>query len=180
MLLAICIIALVFGLFMRQIDVLMARAEKAHISVTLANLQTQLDLAAFHAMASGNWQQLAQLERGNPFNLMRGGANEQPGTDPLQTGGGWLSEQRYLGELDADNPVKLEVGKWYFDKVDRNIVYNIENDGYLIEKRGKNARIRYVVRLHYEDNNKNGKFDAGVDKFNKIGLVAREQVQWRF
>lgn len=84
----------------------------------------------------------------------------------------------YLGELDAPDPAGIEGGYWYFDRQGRALVYRVYHAGYFSGEAGGPARVRFAIRLVYDDRNRNGVYDAGLDKIEGLRLTALEPYRW--
>jgi hypothetical protein len=80
-------------------------AEKAAMEVTVSQLQTALYARVAFLALRGEYDRLDALPRQSPFLVTRAAATN------------------YLGEFDGEPPGPTEAGKWYFDRLSKQLVY---------------------------------------------------------
>ena len=68
--LALIILLLVLGVFMRSVLVVFARAEQRMVESTIINLGTSLNYHASMAALRGDYEELPKLERRSPIGLV--------------------------------------------------------------------------------------------------------------
>ena len=121
---------------------------------------------------SGITIRLAELAMRNKLS----DATSLAGANPMLV----LSErpQNYLGELFAPNPASLPPGNWYFDTRDGVLCYLVESADYFQSELPGPARARFSIQPVYEDVNRNGRYDAGVDSLRGFRLAALEPYSW--
>lgn len=85
----------------------------------------------------------------------------------------------YLGALRKPKPADIPGGHWYFDSGNRVLVYQVRNADQVEGGARNPVRLRWVVRLQYEDRNGNNAFDAGVDQVVGVQLDPAEAFRWK-
>ena len=86
--------------------------------------------------------------------------------------------KNYLGVLRRPKPAAIQGGHWYFDAGNRVLVYQVRN-AEQVEGGARNpVRLRWAVRLQYEDRNGNKTFDPGIEQAAGVQLVPLEPFRW--
>lgn len=85
----------------------------------------------------------------------------------------------YLGVLRRPDPARIQGGYWYFDGSARALVYQVRNPERVTGGLAGPARIRWTVLLRYEDQNRNGVYDPGVERIEGVQLVPLEPYRWK-
>lgn len=85
----------------------------------------------------------------------------------------------YLGALRQPKPATIQGGHWYFDAGKRVLVYQVRNAAQIDGGVSNPTRLRWVVRLEYEDRNGNKVFDSGVEQVVGVQLVPLEPFRWK-
>lgn len=103
-------------------------AEKTHMQATFRAMQSGLRFEMARALMAGREIDYQRLARENPMN--------------------WLEQTppNYLGEYRRDGEA-LKRGAWYFDTVNRELVYLPALDGHFVPDSDGQARVRYRVEL---------------------------------
>ena len=182
---ALLLIAFFIGVFARHVLIIFARAESTMVSATVININTALNYNAVLAVLNNNMDKLAALETMNAMNVVRAPVTKADTGKHGQNE--FLNQQfhnwmpgNYLGELAAPDPDMIPGGKWYFDRVDNLLVYRVNNPEYFYSELEGAPRIRFRVRVVYEDVNIDGKYDPAIDKFRTVKLESAEHFEWRF
>lgn len=156
----IVIIALLAVIAIARLLAIQADAEKVAMETVAGTLRSALGIRVAASVARHELPQLAELEGTNPMRQLV----EMP--------------RNYLGELDKPDPAKLENGNWYFDTSEHVLVYLVRNGTHFEGGLSEPARVRFAVQLAYEDRNRNGRFDAGVDSIEGLRLAPIEPYRW--
>ena len=76
------------------------------------------------------------------------------------------------------DPNRLADGSWYFDRSERTLVYLVRNKAHFSGGATNPPRARFEVKLLYDDKNRNGKHDAGIDSIEGLQLAPVEPYKW--
>lgn len=99
-------------------------AEMTAMEMTVANMRTGLRYKVADLIMNNRLSEIATLADENPVN--------------------WLASQpeNYLGEYDALPPVDV-AGKWYFDRMQRELIYTVNNRRHFVPGSGGDYTLRY-------------------------------------
>ena len=186
LMISIILIALLMGLGIRKMLLLAAYAERRFMESTVININTALHYQAGLYQLRGKWQELADMQGMNPFILVTSEPeyedNEPMTPDEILEAHSKLQvfslPARYLGELDSPDINTLDSGYWYYDKVNKVLVYLVNNTEFFTSKLTNPARIRFRVTVGYRDNDNNERYDPNIDDFTGIELKNLENYQW--
>lgn len=134
-----------------------AAAERASVTQVIGNIKSALGLEVVRLALQGKMADIALLENANPIPLLA-----QPPTT-------------YLGEKTETS----ETGVWYFDKKKNALIYNVIFDENFKTTLNGLPRIRHQVRLIYNDNNHNKRFDIEHDNIYGLDLLPLEKFSWK-
>ena len=179
MAIALIVIFILAGIFLRQVLILSARAEQKFLEVSVLNLNTALHYRAGLFYMKGEKRKLLEMDGMNPFALMQG-AIAAPGQaldDPAYVSGSL--PQKYRGEIDALENGALEAGYWYYLVNEKTLVYAVSNDEFFSSGDGLPALVRYRVKLKYKDINNNARFDSSEDTYLGVKLEDLGGYQWQ-
>lgn len=125
---AASILAIFAGLLLNRLHYYQEVAEKTNMEATVKALQSGLRFEMARALMAGQEIDYQRLARENPMN--------------------WLERKppNYLGEYRRDGGT-LARGAWYFDTVNRELVYLPALDGHFVPDSDGEVRIRYRVEL---------------------------------
>ena len=157
----IVLIGVLLGVAIERMLVLKAQAERSAMESVLGSLRSGITIRMAELIAKGRMREIANLVDANPFDVLA----EAP--------------ENYLGELFGPDPAVLEPGKWYFDSRDRMLCYLPESVDYFRPGGAGAPRARFRIQPVFEDLNRNGRFDRGVDPVRGLRLVAVEPYEWR-
>ena len=136
-------------------------AERAMIQTVVGNIRSGLGLEIARRVARDQIDTINQLEGSNPIELLA-----QPPSN-------------YIGEIDNESQVNRN-GVWYFDTSSSALVYRVQFGDYFQTRLPGPPRVRHRIRLVYTDNNRNDRFDYGIDPVTGLDLVPLENYQWEF
>lgn len=125
---AASILAVFAGLLLNRLHYYQEMAEKTNMEATVKALQSGLRFEMARALMAGEEIDYQRLARENPMN--------------------WLERKppNYQGEFRSDAGA-LARGAWYFDALNRELVYLPALDGHFVPDRAGQVRIRYRVEL---------------------------------
>lgn len=69
-------------------------------------------------------------------------------------------------------------GIWYFDKNDLTLNYIVSYTEQFKSNVSGIKRTRHQLKMVYSDNNKNKRFDKGIDYINGLDLISLEPYKW--
>ncbi len=160
-LVVVIIIISILGLF--AIDRMLAiriAAEQASVKQLVGTIKSALGLEVARLALAGNMTAVAKLDKTNPSRLLSQTPNN------------------YLGEKENDNHI-IEPGVWYFNKKQKTLIYNvIYNENFKTTLKGL-PRIRYQIKLVYNDRNRNKRFDIRYDSIAGLDLLPLEKFSWK-
>jgi len=159
-LVVVIIIISILGLFaIDRVFALRIAAEQAAVKQLVGTLKSALGLEVARLALSGNMAGVAKLDKSNPMQLLSQAPNN------------------YLGEKDKSDIIN-NTGVWYFDEKQKALVYNVTYKEYFKTSLEGVPRIRYRVKLVYDDQNKNKRFDARYDSIAGLDLFPIEKYSW--
>ena len=136
-------------------------AEQAATEQVVGALQSALGMKVAEHYVKGETKRIEALATSNPMNNLA----QVPKT--------------YLGALRQPKPATIEGGYWYFDAGKRILVYQVRNADQVEGGARNPARLRWAVRLQYEDRNGNKIFDSGLEQVVGVQLVPLEPFRWK-
>jgi len=159
-LVVVIIVISILGLFaIDRILSIRIAAEQAAVKQVVGNIKSALGLEVARLALEGKMTAVAKLEKTNPMRLL----SQAPGN--------------YLGEKD-DDPQTKQPGSWYFDKKQKALIYNITYpENFTTALKGV-PRIRYHIKLVYNDRNNNNRFDPYKDSIAGLNLIPLEKYSW--
>lgn len=149
-------------------------AERIAVMHTLGALQSALGIKLGEIVVKEGASALVRLQHSNPMNLLQHGASDET---PYNIPAG-IAPSNYLGEFSsAETPT--EEGVWYFDLEQKILIYRVRFVDYF---RSDNAtypdQARYQLRIHYHDDNGNGRIDLKQDSIAGINIEAMDHYSW--
>lgn len=138
-----------------------AYAEQAATEQAVGALQSALGMKVAERFVKGDTKGIESLEGSNPMDFLA------------------QAPKNYLGALQRPDPSSIDGGHWYFDARARVLVYQVRNRERLEGGARNPVRIRLAVRLQYEDRNRNGILDRGVEKVVGVQLIPLEPYRWK-
>ena len=156
----VIIIISILGLF--AIDRILAiriAAEQAAVKQLVGTIKSALGLEVARLALAGKMSAVAKLDKTNPLLLL----SQKP--------------NNYIGEKSKPNHI-TETGIWYFDKKQKILIYNIlYKENFKTTLKGL-PRIRYQIKLVYNDRNNNKRFDVRTDGIAGLDLVPLDKFSW--
>ena len=181
---AAIVIFILVAVFLRQILILAARAEKKFLEVSIININTSLHYQGALLYLKGQHEQLKKMDGMNPFQLAQSAIeiavddNVDKRKDFYKGVHYRVLPARYLGEVDYLDAETVKPGYWIFDRAQKTLVYRVSNDEYFYSDIPGEAHIRYRVVVNYEDRNANNRYDPGTDKYLGIELKNLGGFRW--
>ncbi|MFP3874583.1 MAG: prepilin-type N-terminal cleavage/methylation domain-containing protein [Thiohalophilus sp.] len=136
-------------------------AERAMIQTVIGNIRSGLGMEIAERVAKDEIGTINNLEHTNPMELLA-----QP-------------PNNYIGEIDNESEVNKD-GVWYFDTTESALVYRVRFGDYFKTPLSGPPRVRHRIKLVYTDNNRNNRFDPGIDHVSGLDLVPLEDYEWEF
>lgn len=154
----IIIVSILFVIAANRLLVLQATAERAAMMNVLGTLRSAIGMDIAQHVLRQDVDGLVALRGRNPMD--------------------WLAQtpHNYAGE--ASDPVTVQAGSWYFDPTERALVYRVEHAEHFSTSLPGPARARFRIELAYDDNNANGRYDAGRDTVYGLRLAEMEPYRW--
>lgn len=134
-------------------------AEEAAVTSIIGNTRSALGLEVAKLAVRGKISNIALLENTNPMNLLAQKPNN------------------YLGEIKDATKITSK-GNWYFNTHDHTLNYIVSYTEQFKSKVKGIKRTRHQLKMVFTDNNKNNRFDKGIDDLNGLDLVALEPYKW--
>lgn len=159
-LVVVIIIISILGLFaIDRIFVIRHAAEQAAVKQLVGTIKSALGLEVAQHALNGNMAAVVKLQKTNPILLLS------------------QSPNNYIGQKDDPTHI-TKPGVWYFDKKQKALIYNVTyKENFKTSLKGL-PRIRYRIKLIYNDRNKNKRFDIHYDGISGLDLVAIENFSW--
>lgn len=136
-------------------------AEQTHVMHTVGALHSAIGIQVMERVLRGGLTAVADMERANPMDYL----------DPPPP-----NYQRLAGPVP---PERLAPRRWYYEPQQGILIYRVAYGEYLDTALPGPPRIRFQLQLRYADRNGNGRYDAGSEDLDGVGLVALEPYAWR-
>ncbi|MBI3562911.1 MAG: type II secretion system protein [Gammaproteobacteria bacterium] len=133
-------------------------AERAVVVQTVGNLQSAIGMTIAAHIARGDIAGLKRYVGSNPIQLLA----QTPNT--------------YLGVFPQP-PSAVPGGSWYFRTDTKSLIYKVEHTELLSPTDTDPAQVEFKLMPVYDDNNRNGRFDAG-DTLTGLRLSSSHVVTW--
>lgn len=135
-------------------------AERASVQTVVGAIRTSLGLETSRLALRQQLSRLSKVVGTNPMKLLA------------------QAPDSYIGEVDNEKK-PVQDGSWYFDTSNNFLVYRLKyTDGFSSKLKGA-PRIRYRIKLVYTDNNRNRRFDRGIDDIGGLDMVPVESYTWQ-
>ena len=135
-------------------------AERASLQTVVGAIRTALGLETARLALRQQLSKLPNTVNTNPMKLLA------------------QAPDSYIGEVENDEQ-PVQAGSWYFDTNEKLLVYRPKyTDGFSTQLEGT-PRVRYRIKLVYTDNNRNRRFDRGIDDIGGLDLVPAETYVWQ-
>jgi len=185
LLVSIVILLVLIGTFSHYSLVIYSNAERAMLNATVTNINTALRHRALLSRLESGGRVTVNFAELNPMTDMQaepvfGGRTAARAIDLAGSVYAVIdSPPNYIGELKGPPPEGLDKGVWYFDSVNRELVYTVINTEYFRSDLSGQKRVRFRLEVTYDDNDGDGKFDPSVDHFHSINMTSPDQFEWK-
>jgi prepilin-type N-terminal cleavage/methylation domain-containing protein len=159
LLIVIVLISVLLVLAVERLLVLRYEAERTMVTSVIGAMKSGLYIEFAHAAAGAG--RMENVHGSNPMLRLV----ERPDS--------------YAGEYFGADPKLFEPGTWYFDSRDRALVYLVRFPEQFVTPLPGPPRLRLTVEPDYEDRDRNGRYDAGLDPVRGVRLVALEPYHWK-
>lgn len=159
----VVVIIIISGLLyigMDRLARLEVRAEQAAMEQVIGSLKSALALTMSRQVARADIAGLQRYLGTNPMDLLA----ETP--------------HNYLGSFPCGPARQPPGAHWFYDRSDRSLVYVSGNPGFFFSEGEEKSVTRLKIMPVYDDNNANGRFDAG-DTLAGLKLAATAPYHWR-
>ena len=156
----VILIVSLLGLFVvDRIIAIRSSAEQSAIKQLVGTIKSALGLKVSQLALEGNMPAVAKLDQSNPLDLLS------------------RTPPNYIGEKNNSQSI-VEPGVWYFNNEQKILIYNIRySEGFKTKLSGV-PRIRYKIKLVYNDRNSNKRFDTHYDSIAGLDLIPIEKFSW--
>ncbi|NKB38808.1 MAG: hypothetical protein GKR93_16880 [Gammaproteobacteria bacterium] len=168
---ALIVIFILSGLFLRQVLILSARAEQSFLEVSVLNMNTALHYQAGLLYMQGEKQKLQEMDGMNPFTLMQSGLSNS--IYELS-----VLPSKYQGEIGSLQDADILPGHWYYLGNEKILIYKVSNDEFFESDNSTENWIRFRVNLNYEDKNNDARFEWGEDLYSGVKLQNLGGYRW--
>ena len=155
----VVLISVLLAIAIERMLVIKAQAERAAMEQVVSSIRSGLTIRLAELMIRARLAEAPAMAGTNPMKVLV----ERP--------------QNYLGEVFGPDPATLQPGNWYFDSRDGALCYLVESAQYF-QTALVPPRARFRIEPVYEDVNRNGRYDAGVDSLHGLRLAALEAYAW--
>ncbi len=145
--------------YQRYLD-LLVDVEKASMEQTVGILRSAVGMKVAKLILDGKVSSLKDFEGTNPVELLA----EVP--------------KNYAGESGDSQNVKKGAGFWSFDKTSGLLIYRVKNKAAFHSEIEGFDQARFRLRLVYEDNNKNGRYEEKIDDPAGLSLKPIDRYSW--
>lgn len=160
------VVLLVGALSMVVLDYMLGyieMAERSAMENTVMNLRSALRLRLAEVLVHGDAREGVRLARDNPMN--------------------WLQESppNYAGEFEDPEPGVIALGKWYYDRKNRELVYLVDMGREFVPDKAGIKRVRYRVYAPFLQKaaQENREISAS-DVVGDVSFVLAEPYVWKF
>ncbi|HEX7642679.1 MAG TPA: prepilin-type N-terminal cleavage/methylation domain-containing protein [Burkholderiaceae bacterium] len=158
----VVIVALLAGALLKRALYYQEQAERVSVEQTVGVLRSAMHMQMAYSLLHPTVSPMAKLAGANPMN--------------------WLAEVpgNYVGEYAAPKQGEIARGSWYFDTVDRTLVYLPSYDDQLQTAPGENGKIRFRTRLSTNNSVGYGQPNTALDStFEGVVLEPVKPYKWR-
>ena len=159
-LIVVIIVISILGLFaIDRIWSLRIAAEQVAVTQIIGNIRSALGLEVARLALDRKMSSVAKLDKSNPIPLLAQAPNN------------------YRGVIGGNDYI-TEPGVWYFDNKQKALIYNvIYKENFKTTLTGL-PRIRHRIKLIYNDQNNNNRFDVRYDSIGGLDLLPIEKFSW--
>jgi len=186
MVITVIVLSLVFTVFVQHMLKIFALAERSLLSNTVININTALNYRVADHFIRGDYGYIEQMTGINPMEMINAGTTVSEMDTAIQSPINMLAftssiqlPANYIGEIENPDPETIEGGSWYFNTVERTLVYRVDNAEYFHSSLAGEPRVVFYVNIDYEDTNNNNRFDTNIDKYQRIYLKSDHEYAWQ-
>lgn len=159
----VIVVILVALLFLFAFDRLMplrGHAEGTQVASVIGALRSALGMEVAERIVDEGPESIAELQGANPMTLLQ----QRP--------------VRYLGERSGSDNREIPEGAWYFDPDQGVLRYRVRFPQYLEGEPDPPVELSWQVRLQFEDEGGNGRYDPDTDALRGVTLAPLDDHQW--
>lgn len=182
----VIILSLVFTVFIQHMLKMFTYAERSLLSNTVMNINTALNYRVAGQIIRGDYGIFEQMKEFNPMELISASpmVSELNATVSLTKKEVAFTSQvqlpaNYIGEMENPDHENIDGGSWYFDNVERTLIYRVDNTEYFQSRLVGAPRIEFYIDIDYVDNDNNKQFDANIDTYQGIYLKSEYEYSWQ-
>lgn len=159
--LVIALILVFTASLLHELQLFLKESEKVQVERVLDGVNQSINSLITKQIARDSMMTLADYDGSNPMRLLA------------------LEPAAYRGEY-SDADATLQPGSWYFNKTNRQLVYQLRDPAKISNKNdGDSQRIYFRLNLKYRDKNNNQRYDKAIDEVNGLALEPISPYQWR-
>lgn len=182
---AVIVIAVICTAFLGRGLRVLAAAEEQNVQASMLNIESALRILFYGLIVDGRAAEAITWQNGNPVTLMQswgtatdiGTAVTYPELARFGTMSGAMG-MNYVGEFEAIDPGAISPGHWYFDRQERMLVYRVRNDEFFRSTLPGPARIRFRLDVHFDDPDRDGRYNPATEIITGVGLVPADNFTW--
>jgi prepilin-type N-terminal cleavage/methylation domain-containing protein len=153
-------IAILAGVALDRVLPLIGRAQRAAFVRVRADLQSALFLEAANRITRGEADTLPELATENPMSLLL------------------KPPANYLGPVDPRSDRDIPRGSWYYDERAGRLAYRVGRYTRFSTKEEPGDLIELTVAFAYQDQDRDGVFDAARDRLDGLTLESVRDYEW--
>ncbi len=155
----VCLIAILVVVAMDRIWSLRIEAERVAVAQVVGTLRSALGLELARRVVHGGVATIAELDGGNPMELLA----QQP--------------SGYRGVRMEQGSEGIDPGEWYFDAGAHVLVYRVRFAEAFVSAAGDDRAV-YRLTLKYRDRDGNGRFEPNKDAVYGLDLLPVGEFGW--
>jgi prepilin-type N-terminal cleavage/methylation domain-containing protein len=153
------IIGVLIAIALDKLPVWQAEAERTAMESVTGSLRSALGIKVASYIVQNDMAGIRALAGSNPM--------EQLAETP----------NNYLGVKGGAERAVVGGGNWFFDASTRQLVYRVRN-AEVPGAPGVSGEVRFEVQLVFEDRNRNGFYEAAIDRLNGVRLAEVQSYAW--
>jgi len=150
--LVIALILVLISTLLSELKEFYEESEQVQMQAVLDSLNSSVNSLVTEQIVAGDLNSLAGYQDTNPMQLL--------------TSSGF----NYSGEFSGSG-VRPEPARWYFNTTSRHLVYQLRDSSKVAQQGGNAGQLNFRLRLKYQDNNHNQRYDRDIDRV--VGLVLK-------
>lgn len=184
---AIIVILVLLSIFLNQMIILMARAERTLVENSIVNINSTIRMYWLQHSLENNHEKINNMHHANPIKLLeqvspQGENNDfkSPQLAALLEARSGVRPHNYVGELMTGDAKEMEPGSWYFEIDSNALVYLVRNKAVFRSELPGQAKMRFQLELAYTDLDQDGRYTPNIDNINHISMQAMDEYKWLF